>query len=134
MARETKAQREERLRNEAMEELKQRQQSYQPNLMHQLVRASKLGITFFASEPNAYVEREHFVVSPGREHHKDEWSVYPLRLSMTYDIDSYNNLLNLESYLDFLEEERREYLRKEEVRKNAIAKLNAEEREVLGVK
>lgn len=130
MARETKEQREERLRNEAMEELKQRQQSYQPNLMRQLVRASKLGVSFFASEPNAYMEREHFVVSPDRDH----WSGYPLRLSMSYNIDSYNHLENLEMYLDALERERREYLRKEEVRKNAIAKLSAEEREVLGVK
>lgn len=123
MARETKAQREQRLAEERAKEQAYREDTYQPRLMLALRRASALGYSLSVQEP------QEFVVNPNDR----EFWLKQARMSLAYDDESYRHLQELECYLDEKEEEKREQERKAQLRKTAIEKLTEEEREVLGL-
>lgn len=122
MARETKVQREERLQAELAAFYAEQERLWPTRLMSVLERAVKVNFTltvedsFFAlREPNAGRYDTKFFVN--------------LRCSSAAleDLDA------LEFKVKCVEDEVREAQRKLEVKANALAKLTAEEREVLGL-
>lgn len=127
MARETKAQREQRHAEEQAAVLADRENSYKDRLMLALYRTSSLGLPIKVER--VYGDSYLFVIHPNdRDWRSDEFEVYP-----DYDVSSYDNLESLEGFLDHKEYEASEAKRKHQLRVNALSKLTAEERAELGL-
>ena len=121
MARETKAQRQEREAAERVARLEQEKQEYFPKLMELMERACKNNFELTVVDSK-------FKLSD-RDSRDDFWSFEP-QWSESFDLWSFTDL---EYHLERKEEARQEAERKYQLRQNALAKLTAEERKELGL-
>jgi hypothetical protein len=126
MARETKAERQERERQAEVNRLAEQALVYPARLMAVLERLNNQ-YTFDLKVKNGL-----FVVNDSRERYDSEYE-----LSYSWNVDTQLTLENLEWKLDQLEEEQREAQRRLEVKREAQRKVNEllsdEERELLGL-
>ena len=123
MARETKAQRMERLEAERAQEQAIREQTYLVRVLSAMRRAADLGMMTRVREPTV------FVVSPNDR----DFCLTEACMNLNYDDESYSHLVELEAYLDEKEEEQRERERLVQLRRTALEKLTLEERKALGL-
>lgn len=123
MARETKAQRMERLEAERAQERALREQTYLVRVLGAMRRAGDLGMMTRVREPTV------FVVSPND---RDFWLTEAC-MNLDYDDESYRHLEELEAYLDEKEEAHQELERLVQLRRTALEKLTLEERKALGL-
>jgi len=126
MARETKTQRIERERIEQQEMFDSLVAGYHDRLMHNLERASKLGITIKVKDGN-------FIVSIWKSWDCDTIVLCSSSRNFTSFYDA-NNMEIFESELDTREFEESERERLAQIKVDALAKLTKEEKEVLGIK
>lgn len=125
MARETKAQREAREEQERKEYLemldRQQRETYQQRLMEMLERAQNVNFVLTVANGKFLVQDS------------DDRSEGCFELSVTFDEDSQEGLVQLDWRVEMKEEAEREAQRKFQVKQGALAKLTKEEKELLGV-
>lgn len=128
MAKETKAEREVRLQAEQNERWAEFVAEYPArfaNVMYLFMNNSHAGFTVKRFDYDTY--------EFGRHDHM--WAVYTLKTTppQNYSLDVMDALENLESEFKAFKAEEAEAQRKYEVRQAALAKLNKEERDLLGL-
>lgn len=139
MARETKAQRMERLEAERAQERALREQTYLVRVLGAMRRAGDLGMMTRVREPTVFVvspnDRDFWLTEACMNLDYDAESYLPTEacMNLDYDDESYRHLEELESYLDEKEEEQRERDRLVQLRRTALEKLTLEERKALGL-
>ena len=121
MARETRAQREERLAREEAAAAEQQKTLYPARLMAVFERATKTG------------RFELSVVNGAFEVTRRDTVTAPLRFTLAYSFANDDALNELEWDVERFEREEAEAERRYQVRQTALAKLSKEERELLGL-
>ena len=121
MARETKAERTARMEAQRKAQLAQQAAEFPTKLMDVLGRACKVNFEIT-------VDGGKFVVED-----RDDRREFPAKMLPTFTEQSQEELNDLERRVRWKEEDLREVQRKAELKSAALAKLSAEEREVLGL-
>lgn len=124
MARETKAQRLEREKEERAARLEQQREEYPTRVLEVLSRAVSLGLEIKSID---VVKRTYTVYDRDRD------DTYEVFADFGSAGQSQWSLTNLNASLDWIVSEREEAERKYQVRQAALEKLSPEERELLGV-
>lgn len=121
MARLTKAEREAMAAAVVAEREAELTATYPERLMNMLERATKVNFELTVKEGTFFLDD------------RDDRYSNSVALTLTYNRDNQESLHELDWRVDLKEEREREEQRRAQVKSAALAKLNAEERELLGL-